>query len=596
MRKRKVERDRLKKLWDEDLSSLQLRKSRRRAVVLITVICFAFSVISFRLIDLMVLNHETLSQRASNQYLRIKTIKPQRGIIWDRRLREMAVNVETDSLYAVPSEIKDAKLLSSHLAPLIKTSARSLEKKILKKQEKDFIWIARKMDEKTSLRTNKLKDELGIKTIGFLTETKRYYPSGQTASHILGYTDIDNIGLEGIELRYNEYMTGEAKKVFMSRDARGISLSGGVEDALPGNNIILTIDENIQHIAEREISVAREDWKASAAIAVMMDPRTGEIIALANSPAYDPNFPGKFPSYMKRNRAITDMYEPGSTLKSVLASAAVEEGIVSLDEEFDVSKGFISVGGKRIHDVHRNKILIFQDVIRKSSNVGAVQIGLKLGKDTYYKYLKEFGFGEKTGIDLPGEVRGILRRPDQWSGTSIGALSIGQEIGVTPLQVLRAYSAIANGGIMVKPYVISEIISPSGEVVQSFSRRAEGRVISVSTAEKIKDILKTVVEEGGTARKAYISGNLVAGKTGTAQMTDPDTGRYSEDNFISSFVGFVPADNPRLALIVVVYEPKGATYGGTVAAPVFKKIIEHTLTYLDIPMEKEEDHLRIVSR
>ncbi len=452
------------------------------------------------------------------------------------------------------------------------------------------------MDEKTSIETNKLKEELGIKTIGFLTETKRYYPSGQTASHILGYTDIHNKGIEGIELRYNEYMTGEAKRVFMSRDAKGNSLSGGVEDALPGNNIILTIDENIQHIAEREISIAMEEWQASAAIAVMMDPETGEILALANNPAYDPNFPGKFKSYMKRNRAVTDLFEPGSTLKSMLASAAVEEGIVSLDEEFDVSKGYIVVGGKPIRDVHRNKILKFQDVIRKSSNVGAVQIGLKLGKDTYYRYLRKFGFGEKTGIDLPGEVRGILRRPDQWSGTSLGALSIGQEIGVTPLQVLRAYSAIANGGMMVKPYIISEIISPSGEVVQSFTRRAEGRVISVSTAETIKDILKTVVEEGGTARKAYISGNLVAGKTGTAQMTDPDTGRYSEDKFISSFVGFVPADNPRLALIVVVYEPEGATYGGTVAAPVFKKIIEHTLTYLDIPMEKDENHLRIVSR
>jgi cell division protein FtsI (penicillin-binding protein 3) len=596
MRKRKVERDRLKKLWDEDLSSLQLKKSRRRAVVLITVICFAFSVISFRLIDLMVLNHETLSKRASKQYLRTKTIKPQRGIIWDRRLREMAVNVEADSLYAVPSEIKDAKLLSSHLAPLIKTSASSLERRIIKKQKKDFLWLARKMDEKTSLKTNKLKDELGIKTIGFLTETKRYYPSGQTASHILGYTDIDNKGIEGIELRYNEYMTGEAKKVFLSRDARGNSLSGGVEEALPGNNIILTIDENIQHIAEREIAFAMEEWQASAAIAVMMDPETGEVLALANSPTYDPNFPVNIPWDKKRNRAVTDLFEPGSTIKSILASAAVEEGIVSLAEEFDVSKGYIVVGGKAIRDVHRNKILKFQDVIRKSSNVGAVQIGLKLGKDTYYKYLRKFGFGEKTGIDLPGEVRGILRRPDQWSGTSLGALSIGQEIGVTPLQVLRAYSAIANGGIMVKPYIISEIISPSGEVVQSFSRMDEGRVISVSTAETIKDILKTVVEEGGTARKAYISGNLVAGKTGTAQMTDPDTGRYSEEKFVSSFVGFVPADNPRLALIVVVYEPEGATYGGTVAAPVFKKIIEHTLTYLDIPMEKDDNHLRIVSR
>ena len=570
MRKRRTERDRLKKLWDEDLSKIQLKKSRKRAVILITVVCFAFSIIFFRLIDLMVLKHEVLSQRASQQYLRVKTIKPQRGIIWDRRLREMAVNIEADSLYAVPSEIKDTKLLASRLAPLIKTSARRLERSILKKQKKDFMWIARKIDEKTSLKANKLKAEFGMKTIGLLIETKRFYPKGQTASHILGYTDIDNKGLEGIELQYNKYMAGKANKIIMSRDARGNSLSGGVEDVLHGNNIIITIDENIQYIAEKEIANAMEEWQAKAAVAIMMNPRTGEILALANSPAYDPNFPGKAPGNSRRNRAITDLYEPGSTFKTILASAAVEEGVVSLDEEFDVSKGYIMVGRRPIRDVHRHKILKFQDVIQKSSNVGAVQIGLKLGKDNYYGYIRKFGFGEKTGIDLPGEVRGILRRPEDWSRTSLGALSIGQEIGVTPLQVLRAYAVIANGGIMMKPYIISEIISPEGEILKSFSRKSEGRVVSVSTAEVIKDILKTVVEEGGTAEKAYINGNLVAGKTGTAQVTDPETGSYSKERFNSSFVGFVPADNPQLVLIVVIYEPEGSAYGGTVAAPVFK--------------------------
>jgi cell division protein FtsI (penicillin-binding protein 3) len=510
-------------------------------------------------------------------------------------MREMAVNIEADSLYAVPSEVGDARYLSSKLAPIIKVSEKRLIRK-LGKRDREFIWILRKMDRDVAHNVRELKDRAEFKGLGFLTESKRYYPKGQTASHILGYTDIDNEGLEGIELKYNEYMKGKKKKVLMNTDARGNSLTDTVEEALPGNNILLTIDEGIQYIVEKEIADAVVRWKAKAAVAIMMNPFTGEILAMANNPTFNPNFPGKAPAYKRRNRAITDIYEPGSTFKTFLAATALEEGIVSLEDKFDVSKGYIVVGGKPIRDIHRWKILTFQDVIQKSSNVGAVQIGLKLGKERYYKYIRRFGFGEKTGIDLPGEVRGILRKPEEWSGTSLAALSIGQEIGVTPLQILRAYAAIANGGLLMRPYIVSEIISPSGEVIKSFSPRIERRVISRSTAEAIKEILKTVVEEGGTARKAYIKGNQVAGKTGTAQMVDPETGRYSKDKYISSFVGFVPADNPRIALIVVIYEPTGATYGGEVAAPVFKSIIERALTYLDIPMERRENHILLVSK
>ncbi|MCK5506190.1 MAG: penicillin-binding protein 2, partial [Thermodesulfovibrionia bacterium] len=301
-------------------------------------------------------------------------------------------------------------------------------------------------------------------------------------------------------------------------------------------------------------------------------------------------------AYARRNRAITDLYEPGSTLKAILAAAALEEGTVKLGEEFDVSKGFIVVGGKRIRDTHRHDIITFQEIIQRSSNVGAVQIGLKLGREKYYNYIRKFGFGEKTGIDFPGEVRGILRKPENWSGTSLAALSIGQEIGVTPLQVLRAYAAIANGGLLVKPYVVSDIVSPTGEAVKMMRPEIERRVISKASADTLRDILKMVVEEGGTARKAYIEGNLVAGKTGTAQIFDPKARAYSRDKYVSSFVGFVPADNPQIALIVVIYEPEGSAYGGVVAAPVFKNIIEHTFAYLDVPMERDENQILLVSK
>ncbi|GBE06220.1 MAG TPA: penicillin-binding protein [Nitrospirae bacterium] len=585
-----------KKLWDEDYTKTRLKRSKNRAVILSTIVFFCFSVICVRLSYLMVVDHEKLSQRAERQYRRTKVLRPQRGVIWDRNMRELAVNVETDSLYAVPSQVNDVDELSFLLAPLIKTSAGGLSGKISARKNKEFIWLARKMDRETSFRVNKLKSRLKLSELGVLTETKRYYPKGRIAAHILGHTNIDNEGLAGIELEYDSYMKGKAKKVQLGRDARGYSLSNGIEDNIQGYSLLLTIDEGIQHIVEREIDIAVQKWEAEAAVVIMMDPKSGRILAIANRPTYDPNLPGKVSAAGRRNRAITDMYEPGSTFKAILASAAIDEGVVKRGEKFDVSDGYIKVPGGVIRDVHRHGILDFREVIQKSSNVGAVQIGNKLGKELYYEYMRKFGFGEKTGIDLPGETRGLLRRPENWSGRSLASMSIGQEIGVTPLQLLRAYSAIANGGKLMRPYVVSEIISSEGEVIKRFSPKMERRVISRYCSAIMRGILKTVVEEGGTARRAFIKGNPVAGKTGTAQMVDPETGGYSKNDYVSSFVGFVPADDPELALIVVVYKPRGARYGGVVAAPVFRSIIEDTLVYLNIPMEREENSVLLVSK
>ncbi|GBD97395.1 MAG TPA: penicillin-binding protein 2 [Nitrospirae bacterium] len=593
---RKKQKPEIRKLWDEDPKEIPFKKSRKRAVVLNTIIFFGFAVILLRLVDLMILSHEKLSERAEQQYIREKVLEPQRGVIWDRQMREMATNVEADSLYGVPSKMKDTRNLSRDLAPLVHVSSKQLNMRLLKKKRKDFIWIDRKMDMETARDIRMLLDKLGYGALGLVPESRRFYPKGRTASHILGFTDIDNKGIAGIELMYNEYLKGEVRNVSIGTDARGNRLSSDIKDAVSGNNLLLTIDEGIQYIVERELSNAMTEWKSKAAVAVMMDPGTGEILAMANMPAYNPNHAGKSRDYARRNRAITDLYEPGSTLKTVLAAAALEEEVVELDEEFDVSKGYIVVGGKAIRDVHPHEVITFQEVIQKSSNVGAVQIGLKLGEEKYYSYLRSFGFGEKTGIDFPGEVRGILRQIKDWSGTSLAALSIGQEIGVTPLQLLRAYAAIANDGVLMKPYIVSDIISPQGDVVKRVAPKRERRVVSVDTAETVRDILKMVVEEGGTAQRAYIRGNLVAGKTGTAQIFDPETGRYSRDKYVSSFVGFVPADNPRIALIVVVYEAEGSAYGGVVAAPVFKKIIEDTFAYLDIPMERDENRIILVSK
>jgi cell division protein FtsI (penicillin-binding protein 3) len=464
------------------------------------------------------------------------------------------------------------------------------------KKDKEFIWLARKMDKGTSDKIKSLRMEQKVQQFGVLAEVKRYYPKGKIASHIIGYTNIDNEGLDGIELKYNKYIKGKAKKVWLGRDARGLGLSKGVESNLRGNDLILTIDEGIQYIVEREIESAIKKWGAEAVVAIMMDPTSGEILAMANRPTYDSNYAGSVSFDKRRNRAITDIYEPGSTFKAFLAAAAIEEGMVDKNEEFDVSKGYIRVPGGVIRDAHRNDVLSFKDVIKKSSNVGSVQIGMKLGEETFYRYIKKFGFGEKTGLDLSGEVRGLLRNTRNWSGRSLASLSIGQEIGVTPLQMLRAYVAIANGGKLMRPYLVSKIISPTGEVIRNFSPEIKSRVISERTADYMRDILKSVVSDGGTAQRASILGNLVAGKTGTAQMIDPETRRYSEDDYVSSFVGFAPADDPEVALIVVVYKPRGARYGGVVAAPVFRNIIEHTFVYLDIPMERDENNVLLVSQ
>jgi cell division protein FtsI (penicillin-binding protein 3) len=552
-RKKKKERT----LWDEDLNRARLIRSKKRAHLIEIILFFCFSAVFVRLFFLMVLDHEELMQKAEQQYKKVRTLKPHRGVIWDNNMRQMAVSVETKSLYAVPSQIQDVRGLTRRLAPILMVSEKELRGKILSRSEKDFLWIK--------------------------------------TSHILGYTNIDNDGLDGIELRYDQYIKGKTKKVWLGRDARGYGLSKSPEDGLPGNDLILTIDENIQYIVEREINDALKEWKAEAVVAIMMNPETGAILAMANMPTYDVNYAGKSSASKRRNRAITDIYEPGSTFKAILAVAALEEKVARLDEDFDVSKGVIRVPGGRIRDVHRHKILTFKEVIQKSSNVGAVQLGMKLVEERYYRHIKSFGFGEKTGIDLIGEVKGLLRSTENWSGRSLASLSIGQEIGTTPLQILRAYGAISNGGNLMRPFIVSRIISPSGEVIKHFSPAVERRVMSEGTSKIMRDILRSVVEEGGTARKASIRGNFVAGKTGTAQMIDPETRRYSSSDYVSSFVGFVPADNPEIALIVVVYKPRGARYGGVVAAPVFRKIVEHTLVYLDIPMGREDKNVILVS-
>jgi cell division protein FtsI/penicillin-binding protein 2 len=553
--------------------------SKKRAVILHTAIIFSFILVSLRLADLMIIDHKRLTEKAQQQHIKVEDIQVRRGTIFDRRGRELALNLELESLYCDPEALTADKEDIKKLASLVNKEPRRILAKI--PDEGRFVWIKRKLAPEIA---DKVRD-LDIEGLGFVTEAKRVYPKGELASHIIGFVGIDNQALEGVELKFDKYLTAKGGKVLLERDASGKTLSSGVNMEAKGNNIVLTIDEVLQRLVEKELDKAMEQWRAAAASAIMMDPYTGEILALANRPAYDLNRSGNVPGFEKRNRAITDCYEPGSIFKIVIGAGSLEEKLVTPNSLFDVSKGGIAVGGKTIRDVHKYGVLTFKEVIQKSSNVGSIMAGMKLGKENIFRYAKLFGIGEKTGIDLPGEVSGWIHKPERWSGTSLGAISIGQEVAVTPVQMLRAYSAIANGGFLVRPHVVSEIISPDNRIIASFRDNDVQRIISAKTAETFKNILKSVTEEGGTAKSASVDGNLVAGKTGTAQMIDPATKRYSRDKYVSSFVGFVPADKPRLAMIVIVYEPKGQIYGGVVAAPVFREITRQALSYLNVPRE-----------
>lgn len=562
---------------------------RKRAVILNTAIAFGFFLVIIRLVDIMLWNHERFYEKAKTQQSKKEEVQARRGIVYDRQGREMIVNLELEALACDPSEIA---LPEKSAYELSRATGRS-EKAVLAKLSSDsrFVWLERKLEPDVA---RKIKD-MKISGLSFQPDAKRYYPRGRLASHVLGFVDSDNKGLEGIELKYDSQIRGSGGKVVFERDASGRKLSSGVDMESRGNNVFLTLDEGLQYFVETELDEAMSKWRAGAAAAIMMDPYTGDILALANRPAHNPNALSESRDFERRNRAITDCYEPGSTFKIIVGTAALEEKAVNTDTRFDCSRGSIEVGGKDIHDAHKHGVLTFKEVIQKSSNVGSVMIGLKLGREKVYEYAKAFGFGEKTEIDLPGEVSGRIKPPSKWSGMSIGAISIGQEVAVTPLQVLRAYSAIANGGLLVNPHVVSRIASPEGKDIWAYKPAAK-RVISEKTANVFKDILKTVTEEGGTAQAASVNGNLVAGKTGTAQVIDRRTKRYSKEKFISSFVGFVPADNPKLAMIVIVYEPKGANYGGVVAAPVFRKISENALVYLNVPREDNNNKLLVVAK
>lgn len=549
----------------------------KRAVILNTVITVCFVIILLRLFDLSIINHGRLRARAELQHYRKEKKEITRGLILDRRGRELAINLDAVSLFSRPREIDSPERYAVELSRYLDLKPDVLFRKLSSSSR--FLWIERGLPQE---KVDSIK-MLNLKGIGFMKEPKRFYPKGTLASHVIGFVNIDQKGIEGVELAYDGQLRAVLTRASLLRDASGRSLSDGYDEQ-KGNNVILTIDEGLQYISEESLDRAMEKWQARWGVIIMMDPYTGEILSMAVRPAYNPNNFKEAEPALRRNRAITDTYEPGSTFKLITAIAGLEEGIVNPDTKINCEGGRIRIGTKIIEDVHPSGILTFKEIIEKSSNVGTIKIAQRLGPEKIYHYARLLGFGSKTGIDLPGEASGYLRPLEKWSTQSMGAIPIGYEVAVTPLQVLRAYATVANGGFLVTPHVVSAITAPDGSLIYKYKYKAE-RVLSPKTAFILKDILTGTVSEEGTARLAGVDGNAVAGKTGTTKLFDPVKKTYSRDRYVSSFVGFVPARDPKIVAIVVIGEPKGAYYGGIVAAPVFKELVEATLSYLRVPRE-----------
>ncbi|MDP2927375.1 MAG: penicillin-binding transpeptidase domain-containing protein [Candidatus Omnitrophota bacterium] len=522
-----------------------------------------------------------LTSIAKKQHNQFVELEPRRGTIYDCNLKAQAFNMSMDSLYAVPNVIKNKEGVINQLLPILGVERSYLQERLSRK--KSFIWLARKL---TPQKSEAIK-KLNIKGLGFLKETKRIYPNSYLASHIIGFSGMDNIGLEGVEMGFNNYLKGVPGWAIFLRDARLKKLDIWEKMVLPqdGLDLVLTIDEVIQYIAERELDKAFENFHAKGASIVVMDPHTGRILAMANRPTYDLNDHSDVSKDSIRNRAICDLFEPGSAFKIVTASAALEEKKVTEGDVFFCENGAYQVGGRILHDHKPHGRLTFREVIEESSNIGTVKVAQLLGPDTLYKYVRAFGFGSKLGIDLSGEISGMISPPRLWSKTSITSIPMGQEVGVTTLQLASAVSVIANGGQLMKPYIIDSVRDNQGRIIKQNKPVLIRKVISVDTAMRIKKILTGVIEEG-TGKLAKVLGFSAAGKTGTAQKLEPN-GTYSHNKFVASFIGFSPAEDPQLTIVVTVDEPHPYYFGGVVAAPVFQKVASDVIRYLkgnEIPL------------
>jgi cell division protein FtsI (penicillin-binding protein 3) len=587
-----------------------------RISTLLVLALVLFIALFSRSFQLQVLSANKLSELARRQHTQTLMLQPDRGIILDRRGEKLAATVMTDSICADPSKIENPQETAVRLSKILNVDKKYLIKRL--SSEKNFCWLARKIapEQASLVQHSKMAGVFTVK------EPMRYYPGGELAGHLVGFVGMDATGLEGLELQYEKYLRGVPQKLIWTKDAKGKKLYPRMETtaAVDNNNygtsnvcnysLVLTIDKRIQHLVESHLKNAVLEKGAKGGYAIVMDPRTGEIVALANETSFDPNNFKAISQESRKNKAIGDAYDPGSTFKPFMVAAALEEGVAKETDMFYCENGHYAVANRVIHEANRKRhgMLSLHDIIKYSSNIGSAKIAEKLGKEKFYDYIKAFGFGDKTGIDLPGEAKGLLRPVEQWNRVDATTIAFGQGISVTGIQLVTALSCIANGGVLMKPFLVRGIVDKNGEIVQSFPPTQVRRVISSETAKKVTSILTDVVGmEDGTGKNARIANMSVAGKTGTAQKFDFKAGAYSSQKVRTAFMGFFPAEDPQIAMLIVLDEPQKDRWGGVAAAPVFKNIGEQLLTCfktniqrnpepdMDIEIQKNSIGLKFVS-
>ncbi|MGB8985334.1 MAG: penicillin-binding protein 2, partial [Candidatus Sulfotelmatobacter sp.] len=535
-----------------------------------------------RLVYLQVFQYGSFVKQAEHQQQREIPLSAKRGVIYDRAGHELAMSVLVDSAFAVPSEVKDLPTAVSLITRITGEDHNVVLADC--RSHKTFCWVARKADDETIERIK----SLNLQGIHFQKEPKRFYPARDLAAQVVGTVGMEDAGQSGIEHEFDDELRGHGGEMFISVDARRQWFSDVEKQPEPGENVVLTIDKNIQYIAEKELDQAIHDTQAIAGTVIVENPHTGEILALANRPTFNPNLRKQITPAALTNRAVSYIYEPGSTFKLVTISAALEEKLTNPDEIFDCQMGSIVYNGMRIRDSRPHGFLPVWGVLAESSDVGAIKIALRLGEDRFYKYIRAYGFGQQTGIELPGETRGLTKPVSRWSKVSIAAISMGQEIGISAVQLSALISTFANDGVWTAPRIVAGTLDPQTSPVKNlpqtvaFHPGTSRRVISSYTAAEMRSMMQKVVLEG-TGRKAVLEGYTSAGKTGTAQKVDPATGAYSKTKYVGSFAGFAPVNNPQIVVAVILDSAVGLHQGGQVSAPVFRRVTQQVLEYLHTP-------------
>jgi len=570
-----------------------MRNAQARAVTVCFGLVGLFSVYSFRLIDLQIVQHEKFTTLAAEKHNHKQIIYARRGIIRDSHNEPLAENIPVKTVVADASHIRDPVAVAAAIADQLEMDPRDIASKLSQSGKgSKHIVLKAEIPEETA---EKIKESLrvaNLRGIYFDQDFVRVYPNGQMLSQVIGFVDHDHNGTMGIERTMQDFLQGTDGFRYIETDRTGKELvpyRGQERAARDGCDVKLTIDLSLQNILEAELDAACAEFKPKDASAIMMRPQTGEILAMASRPTFDPNKPGEAAPDQEKNRSIVDMVEPGSTFKIVTTSAVLEEKLVTPDTTVFCENGHFQYAGRVLRDAHPMGVLTVHQVLMKSSNIGVAKLALQLGETKLYEYIRRYGFGERTGIALSGEISGLVNPPHRWSKLDITRIPMGQSVAVTPLQMVTAMSSIANGGKLMKPMIVSEIRDQTGRLVASFTPERVRDVISAETAVKIVSALKDVVSKQGTAQRAEVPGFRVAGKTGTAQKVDP-RGGYMVGRYVTSFVGFMPADDPKFALLVLLDDPtmkEGAAFGGTVAGPVFARIAEKAARYLDLRPTEE---------